>query len=58
MLELAHGMLIDTGTYIDCPYRYWRVAQVPVDGCGMVCKTDWELFLCGLDIRCLMRQRI
>jgi hypothetical protein len=32
MLELAHGMLIDTGTYIDCPYRYWRVAQVPVDG--------------------------
>jgi len=32
MLELAHGMLIDTETYIDCPYRYWRVAQVPVDG--------------------------
>jgi len=25
-------MLIDTETYIDCPYRYWRVAQVPVDG--------------------------
>ena len=32
MLELAHGILIDTETYIDCPYRYWRVAQVPVDG--------------------------
>jgi hypothetical protein len=31
MLELAHGILIDTETYIDCPYRYWRVAQVPVD---------------------------
>ena len=25
-------MLVDTETYIDCPYRYWRVAQVPVDG--------------------------
>ena len=25
-------MLIDTETYIDCQYRYWRVAQVPVDG--------------------------
>ena len=32
MLELAHGMLIDTETYIDCQYRYWRVAQVTVDG--------------------------
>jgi hypothetical protein len=29
LLELAHGMLVDTDTYIDCPYRYWRVAQVP-----------------------------
>jgi hypothetical protein len=26
-LELAHGMLVDTETYIDCPYRYWPVAQ-------------------------------
>jgi hypothetical protein len=32
MLELAHGVLIDTETYIDCQYCYWRVAQVPVDG--------------------------
>jgi hypothetical protein len=22
-------MLVDTEIYIDCPYRYWRVAQVP-----------------------------
>jgi hypothetical protein len=22
-------MLVDTETYIDCPYRYWPVAQVP-----------------------------
>ena len=22
-------MLVDTETYIDCPYRYWAVAQVP-----------------------------
>ena len=29
LLELAHGMLVDTETYIDCPCRYWRVAQVP-----------------------------
>jgi len=29
LLELAHGMLVDTETYIDCPYRYWPVAQVP-----------------------------
>jgi hypothetical protein len=29
LVELAHGMLVDTETYIDCPYRYWRVAQVP-----------------------------
>ena len=38
MLELAHGMLVDTETCIDCPYRYWRVAQVPgrrsADGAG------------------------
>jgi hypothetical protein len=26
LLELAHGMLVDTETYIDCPYRYWPVA--------------------------------
>ena len=32
MLELAHGMLIDTETYLGCQYRDWRVAQVPVDG--------------------------
>jgi hypothetical protein len=32
MLELAHGMLIDTETYSECQYRYWHVAQVPVDG--------------------------
>jgi hypothetical protein len=29
LLEVAHGMLVDTETYIDCPYRYWPVAQVP-----------------------------
>ena len=38
LLELAHGMLVDTETCIDCPYRYWRVAQVPgrrsADGAG------------------------
>jgi hypothetical protein len=28
LLELAHGMLVDTETYIDCPYRYWPVGQV------------------------------
>jgi hypothetical protein len=32
MLELAHGMLIDAETYLDCQYRFWRVGQVPVDG--------------------------
>jgi hypothetical protein len=60
MLELAHGMLIDTGTYIDCPYRYWRVAQVPVDGrlAGWSAKPIGNCFCAGLDIRCLMRQSI
>src|SRR5215211_3150120 len=29
LLELAHCVLVDTGLYIDCPYRRWRVAQVP-----------------------------
>jgi hypothetical protein len=28
----AHGMLVDTETYIDCPYRYWPVARCPVEG--------------------------
>jgi hypothetical protein len=29
LLELAHGILVDTETYIDCPYRYWPVDQLP-----------------------------
>lgn len=30
LLELAHGMLVaNTQTYIDCPYRYWPIAQLP-----------------------------
>ena len=25
-------MLVDTETYIACPYRYWPVASCPVEG--------------------------
>jgi hypothetical protein len=30
-------MLVDTEIYIDCPYRYWRVAQVPGRRSGYGC---------------------
>jgi hypothetical protein len=32
LLRLAHGMLVDTETYIDCRYRYWPSPRCPRDG--------------------------